>query len=72
MIPFLGNSYYTFVQSIQILKDFHQLSHQQIIVEKNGMHGILYNLKDYQISYQLDEKVEGKELYYHYLKYKEK
>ncbi len=72
LIPLLGNSYYTLTQSIKILKDFHALSHQEIIIEEKGMHGILYNLKDYQISYELQENIEGKELYYHYLEYKEK
>ncbi len=70
LIPFLGNTYYTFKNSIQIHHDLKQLSHQTIIVNIKGMNGVLYNLKDYHIKYQLQD-INGSELYYHYLEYQE-
>lgn len=72
LLPFLGNSYYTFKNSIHILKDFRSLSNREIVVNEKGMNGILYNLKDFHIDYKLDNSINGKELYYHYLEYQEK
>lgn len=71
LLPLAGNSYYTLKNSIQIHKDLNNLSGKKIIVNEKGMNGIIYNLKDYNIKFEIDEKVTGKELYYHYLEYKE-
>ena len=40
-------------------------------VKVNGYNGIIYNLKDYDIEYKLNDKINGSELYYHYLEYQE-
>ena len=69
LIPLLGNSYYTLKNSITILKDFKSLRNKEIVLKENNYHGILYNLKDYKIKYKIDDTIEGKELYYHYLEY---
>jgi len=71
LLPLAGNSYYTLKNSIQIHKDLSNLSCNEIIVNEKGMNGVIYNLKDYDIKYKINEKVTGKELYYHYLEYKE-
>lgn len=71
LIPLAGNSYYTFKNSINIIRDFNNLENKEIIVNTNGMNGIVYNLKDYNIKYMLDSRVNNNELYYHYLTYKE-
>jgi len=71
-IPLLGNTYYTFTNSIKIRKDFKSLSNKSIVLKEDNYHGILYNLKDFDIDYKINNKIKGKELYYHYLEYKEK
>lgn len=71
LLPFLGNGYYTLKNSIHILKDFSSLSGSEILVNEKGMNGVLYNLKDFSIDYRLDNSINGKELYYHYLEYQE-
>lgn len=70
IIPLAGNSYYTLKNSIQIINQLTTLSNQTITVNVNSMNGIMYNLKDYHIEYQIKE-IEGQELYYHYLEYQE-
>lgn len=72
IIPLAGNSYYTLKNSIQIHKDLNYLVHKEIVVNVNGMNGVIYNLKDYNVKYMLNDNIEGKELYYHYLEYQEK
>ncbi len=72
LLPLAGNTFFTFKNSIQIMKDFSQITNQSIIVNSQGMNGILYNLKDFHISYELDSTLEGTELYYHYLEYRSK
>lgn len=72
LIPLAGNSYYTLKNSIQILKDFNNLKYKEIIVNEKGMNGIIYNLKDYNINYKIDNSIKEKKLYYHYLEYQEK
>lgn len=69
LIPLLGNSYYTLKNSIDIIKDFNSLKNSSIELNVNGMNGIVYNLKDYKINYNLDNTINKKELYYHYLRY---
>jgi len=71
LIPLAGNTYYTLKNSVTILKDFNNLSNKQILLNNKGMNGIIYNLKDYNIDYKIDNTLTGKELYYHYLEYKE-
>lgn len=71
LLPLAGNSYYTLKNSIQIHQDLSNLSGKEIIVNEKGMNGIIYNLKDYNIKYKIDEKIKGNELYYHYLEYRE-
>lgn len=71
LLPLAGNSYYTLKNSIQIHKDLNNLSGKEIIVNEKGMNGIIYNLKDYNIKYKIDDSIKGKELYYHYLEYQE-
>lgn len=72
LIPLLGNTYYTLKNSIQITKDLKYLSSKEIEVNVNGMHGIIYNLKDFRVKYNITNNINEKELYYHYLTYKEK
>ena len=71
LVPLLGNTYYTLTSSIKINKELNSLSNKKIVLKDNAYYGILYNLKDYNIKYSFDN-IEGKELYYHYLEYKEK
>ena len=71
LLPLLGNTYYTLSNSIKIRKDFKLLENKEILLNDNAYNGILYNLKDYNIKYEFSD-IEGKELYYHYLEYKEK
>ena len=69
LIPFMGNSYYTLKNSIQIHKELKSLSNTEIKLNVNGMNGIIYNLKDYHVNYHITKENEKKELYYHYLTY---
>ena len=69
LIPFMGNSYYTLKNSIQIHKELKSLSNTEIKLNVNGMNGIVYNLKDYHVTYHITKENEKKELYYHYLTY---
>ena len=69
LIPLLGNSYYVIINSVKINRDLNNLKNKEITIKNNNYNGILYNLKDYNISYKLDD-IEGKKLYYNYLEYK--
>ena len=69
LIPFMGNSYYTLKNSIQIHKELKSLSNTEIKLNVNGMNGIVYNLKDYHVTYHITKENGKKELYYHYLTY---
>lgn len=71
LIPLAGNSYYTLKNSIQITKDLNNLRGKEILVNLNGMNGIIYNLKDHDIKYILSDETKSNELYYHYLTYQE-
>ena len=71
LVPLLGNSYYTLTNSIKINKELRSLKNKKIILKENNYHGLLYNLKDYNISYKIDNNIEGNELFYHYLEYKD-
>ena len=70
-LPLAGNTYYTLKNSIKIISDLSNLSNKEIIVNTKGMNGVIYNLKDYDVSYKIDNSLVGDELYYHYLEYKE-
>lgn len=69
LVPFMGNSYYTLKNSIQIHKELKSLSNTEIKLNVNGMNGIIYNLKDYHVTYHIMKENGKKELYYHYLTY---
>lgn len=71
LIPLSGNTLYVLKNSISINKDLKELSNKEIKVKVNGYNGIIYNLKDYGVKFKLDNKIKGKELYYHYLEYQE-
>ncbi len=71
LIPLAGNSYYTLKNSIKITKDLSNLRSKEILVNINGMNGVIYNLKDNDTKYVLNEENNGSELYYHYLTYQE-
>ena len=70
LIPLLGNTYYTFKNSIQIRKDFNSLKGKTVIIKDTPYNGILYNLKDFNINFKIGKNISGKELYYHYLEYR--
>ena len=72
LIPLAGNSYFTLTNSIQIHQNLSQLANKEIVVNEKGMNGIIYNLKDYNIKFEIDDNIQGIELYYHYLEYQEK
>ena len=72
LIPLLGNTYYTMTNSIKIRGDLKSLSTKKIVLKENNYHGIIYNLEDYYVNYQIDNNIKGKQLYYKYLEYKEK
>lgn len=71
LIPFGGNTFYTLKNSININRELKKLTNKEIQVKVNGYNGIIYNLKDYDIEYKLNDKINGSELYYHYLEYQE-
>lgn len=70
LIPFVGNTYYTFTNSIKIRKDFKKLENKKIIVIDKKYNGIYYNLKDYNIKFSFGDDSD-KEMYYHYINYKD-
>lgn len=70
LIPFVGNTYYTFTNSIKIRKDFKKLENKKIIVIDKKYNGIYYNLKDYNIKFTFGDN-SNKEMYYHYINYKD-
>ena len=70
LIPFVGNTYYTFTNSIKIRKDFKKLENKKIIVIDKKYNGIYYNLKDYNIKFSFGDNSD-KEMYYHYINYKD-
>lgn len=69
LIPLLGNTYYTFTNSIKIRKDFKKLENKKIIIIDKKYNGIYYNLKDYNIKFSFGDEAD-KEMYYHYINYK--
>ena len=71
LLPLLGNTYYTLANSLKINNELNNLKNKEILLKDNAYNGILYNLKDYNIKYKFSD-INGKELYYHYLEYKEK
>lgn len=72
LFPLLGSNYYTFINSIKIRNNLLKLENKEIDININGMNGIIYNLKDYNISYNIVKEKLDTELYYHYLTYEEK
>ena len=70
LIPFVGNTYYTFTNSIKIKKDFKNLENKKIIIIDKKYNGIYYNLKDYNIKFSFGDNSD-KEMYYHYINYKD-
>ena len=70
LIPLLGNTYYTFTNSIKIKKDFKNLENKKIIIIDKKYNGIYYNLKDYNIKFSFGDDSD-KEMYYHYINYKD-
>ena len=71
-LPLLGNTYYTFRNSISINRRLNSLKNKEIIVRDNSNYGALYNLKDYKIKFYSNNEIEGNELFYKYLYYEEK
>ncbi len=71
LLPLLGNTYYTFRNSISIQKRLNSLSNKEIIVKDSAYFGVFYNLKDYKIKFKISNEIEGKELFYKYLYYEE-
>ena len=69
LIPFIGNTYYTFINSIDINNKLNRLDN--ILIKDTSYNGVLYNLKDYNVIYKFDNKIKSKKLYYKYLDYKE-
>ena len=70
LIPFIGNSYYTLTTSLNIHKTLRGLRNKEIVVDLRGNHGIIYNLKDYNIKYDLDN-IEGNSIFYDLINYEE-
>lgn len=71
LIPLAGNTYYTLKNSILIKSELIKLSEKEITTNIKGMNGIIYNLKDHNIKYKIDKKIENKDLYYNYITYQE-
>lgn len=63
-LPFLGNSYYVFKNSLKIHEQLRYLKGKVVNLDVHGYHGIVYNFKDYGISYQLIEGVDTETTYY--------
>lgn len=72
LIPFAGNTYYTFTNSLKIRKEFKKLENKNIVICDKKYNGIYYNLKDFNIKYTFDDNANDKEMYYHYINYSEK
>lgn len=70
LLPFAGNGYYTLKNSIQIFKDFNSLKNKEIVINEKGMHGVIYNFKDFNIDYKVDSNITGEGMYYNLIEYK--
>ena len=70
LVPLLGNSYYCLTNSLKIHRGLNSLKGKQILCDVHGYHGIVYNLKDYGISYQLKEGVTSEKVYYDMIDYR--
>lgn len=69
LVPLLGNSYYCLTNSLKIHKGLNDLKGKEILCDVHGYHGIVYNLKDYGISYQLKEGLDSQKVYYDMIDY---
>lgn len=69
LVPLLGNSYYCLTNSLKIHQGLNDLKGKEILCDVHGYYGIVYNLKDYGISYQLKEGVNSKKVYYDMIDY---
>ncbi len=64
LLPLLGNSYYVLSNSLKIHKQLSSLKEKEIYLDVHGYHGIVYNFKDYGVSYQLVEGTTSEKAYY--------
>lgn len=69
LLPLFGNSYYVFSNSFKIHKELSNLKEKKINLDVHGYHGIVYNFKDYGISYQLVEGATTEKAYYGMIDY---
>jgi len=69
LVPLLGNSYYCFTNSLKIHQGLNNLKGKEILCDVHGYYGIVYNLKDYNISYHLQEGVNSNKVYYDMIDY---
>ena len=68
LIPLLGNTYYTFVNSRKIDKQLKEFGDKHILIRDTAYNGAYYNLKDYKVNYTFDE-IRGHKIYYDYIEY---
>lgn len=73
LIILLGNTYYSFKESYKINNDFNKLKDKEINISFNlgNMTGIIYNLNDFNINYNITDNGKEKLTYYKYLNYEE-
>ena len=69
LLPFLGNSYYVLTNSLKIHNQMRSLRDKEIMLDVHGYHGIVYNFKDYHISYQLKEGISSDKVFYDMVDY---
>ena len=73
LIILLGNTYYSFKESYKIHNDFNKLKDKEINISFSlgNMTGIIYNLNDFNINYNINDKDKENLTYYKYLNYEE-
>lgn len=64
LLPLLGNSYYVLTNTMKIHSELSSLKGKSIYLDPHGYYGIVYNFKDYGISYQLKEGIDSEKTYY--------
>ena len=71
LIILLGNTYYSFKESYKTHKIFNELESKEINISFNlgNMTGIIYNLNDFDIKYNVTDKELNNLTYYKYLNY---
>lgn len=69
MLPLLGNSYYVLTNSVKIHDELKSLTNKEIYLDVHGYHGIVYNFKDYDITYSLVDEVNSDQAYYDMVDY---